>query len=128
MLKLNYTDIGLFIEQVIASLDAIAAQRVMLAVRVGEPLYLEPGQATFLLPVTSPGIEQLMSLLEANDSDTITLATVDDEYVEVSLKGTWMAESANAESGTFMAALAPESEQLIFQMWQVTQPQTVYYV
>lgn len=127
MLKLNYTDYGLFLEQVTASLDAVAAQRVMLAVHVGETLHLEPGRAAFLLPVELPGITQLESMLEINATDAIALASVDDEFVEVSLKGTWMASSANAESGTFVTALAPESEQLIYRLWQVTQRQTTAY-
>ncbi len=122
MLKLNYTDYGLFLEQVTASFDAVAAQRVMLAVNVGETLHLEPGRAAFLLPVALPEINQLASMVKVNTSDAIALNNVDDEYIEVSLKGTWMAKSPNAESGTFMTALAPESEQLIFRMWQVTQP------
>ena len=126
MLKLNYTDYGLFLEQVAASLDAVAAQRVMLAVNVGETLHLEPGRAAFLLPVELPGITQLKSMLRTNTADEIALATVDDEYVEVSLKGTWIASSANDEAGTFMTALAPESELLIYHLWQVTQRPTAY--
>ena len=128
MLKLNYTDYGLFLEQVAASFDAVAIQRVMLAVNVGETLHLEPGRATFLLPVELPGITQLESMLRTNTTDAIALATVDDGFVEVSLKGTWIANSANDESGTFMTALAPESELLIYQLWQVTQRQTAYFM
>ena len=126
MLKLNYTDYGLFLEQVATSLDAVAAQRVMLAVHVGETLHLEPGRAAFLLPVELPGITQLELMLRTNAADEIALAAVDDEFVEISLKGTWIANSANAESGTFITTLAPESEMLIYQLWQVTQRQTAY--
>ena len=125
MLKLNYTDYGLFLEQVAASVDVVATQRVMLAVHVGEPLHLEPGRAAFLLPVELPGITQLKSMLQTHATDVIDLAAVDDKFVEVSLKGTWMANSAQAESGTFMTALTPDSEQLIYRLWQVTQGQTL---
>lgn len=128
MLKLNYTDYGLFLEQLTASLDAVATQRVMLAVHVGEPLHLQPSQASFLLPVTLPGIRQLEALLRQNAIDEIALTSVDDEFVEVSLKGTWIANSSNAEFGTFITALAPESEMLIYELWQVTQRQTAYFM
>lgn len=128
MLKLNYTDYGLFLEQVTASLEVVATQRVMLAVHVGEPLHLEPSQASFLLPVTLPGISQLKCLLQENVADEIALTSVDEEFVEVSLKGTWIASSANAESGTFITALAPESELLIYDLWRVTQRQTAYFM
>ena len=127
MLKLNYTDYGLFLEQVTASLDTVATQRVMLAVHVGEPLHLEPSRASFLLPVELPGITQLEHSLQKNTADTADVSSVDEEFVEVSLKGTWMAESANAESGTFITALAPESEMLIYELWQATQRQTAYF-
>ncbi|MEO1179762.1 MAG: alr0857 family protein [Cyanobacteria bacterium J06636_28] len=126
MLKLNYTDYGLFLEQVTASLDAVATQRVMLAVTVGETLHLEPGRAAFLLPVEIPGITHLTSMLETTVTDAVALTTVDEDFVEVSLKGTWMANSANAESGTFITALEPESERLIYHLWQITQRQTAY--
>lgn len=128
MLKLNYTDYGLFLEQLTASLDAVATQRVMLAVHIGEPLHLEPSQASFLLPVELPGISQLKGVLGKNVADAIALTSVDDEFVEVSLKGTWIASSSNAESGTFITALAPESEMLIYDLWQVTQRQTAYFI
>ncbi|ESA32145.1 hypothetical protein N836_26430 [Leptolyngbya sp. Heron Island J] len=128
MLKLNYTNYGLFLEQVTASLDAVATQRVMLAVNVGETLHLEPSRASFLLPVELPGITQLEYLLRQNATDVIDLTSVDDEFVEISLKGTWIANSANAESGTFITALAPESEMLIYELWQVTQRQTAYFM
>lgn len=121
MLKLSYTDYGLFLEQVAASLDTVATQRVMLAVHVGETLHLEASRAAFLLPVKLPGITHLESILETNATDAIALTNVDDDFVEISLKGTWIASSANAESGTFVTTLAPESEQLIYRLWQVTQ-------
>ncbi|MEM8805263.1 MAG: alr0857 family protein [Cyanobacteria bacterium P01_G01_bin.38] len=128
MLKLNYTDYGLFLEQVTASLDAVATQRVMLAVYAGEPLHLEPGRAAFLLQADIPGVAQLKRVLQSDATEAISLTLVDGEFVEVSLKGTWIANSANAEAGTFITALAPESERLIYQLWQATQRQTAYSI
>jgi len=124
MLKLNYNDYGLFLERVTASLDAIATQRVMLAVYAGETLHLEPGRAAFLVSANANGVSQLKTVLQGDTTKTVTLTNVDDEFVEVSLKGTWIANSANAEAGTFISALAPVSEALIYQLWQVTQRQT----
>ncbi|MEO1352573.1 MAG: alr0857 family protein [Cyanobacteria bacterium J06635_15] len=128
MLKLNYTDYGLFLEQITASLDAVATQRIMLAVYAGEPLHLEPGRAAFLLQADIPGVAQLKRVLQSDATEAITLTIVDDEFVEVSLKGTWIASTANAEAGTFITALAPDSEILIYQLWQATQRQTAYSV
>ncbi|MEO0645633.1 MAG: alr0857 family protein [Cyanobacteria bacterium J06650_10] len=126
MLKLNYNEYGLFLERVSASLDAIATQRVMLAVYSGETLHMEPGRAAFLVSVDATGVDQLESVLQNDATQTVTLANVDSEFVEVSLKGTWIANSADAEAGTFIAALAPICESLIYQLWQATARQTVY--
>ena len=126
VLKLNYNEYGLFLEQMTASMDAIATQRVMLAVYTGETLHLEPGRAAFLLPANTQGVKRLTQVLQTDATQTATVTPVDSDFVEVSLKGTWMATSANAEAGTLIAALAPESETLIYQLWEATQKQTVF--
>ncbi|MEA5462521.1 alr0857 family protein [Leptothoe sp. PORK10 BA2] len=127
MLKLIYTDYGLCLEKVpasknaAASLDAMITQQVMLAVQGGETLHLEPGRASFLLPVKIAGIAHLESILKSNTTDAIKVTTVDDDFVEISLKGTWMTNSSNAEFGTFITVLSPKIERLIYQLWQSTQ-------
>ena len=107
-------------------MDAIATQRVMLAVYTGKTLHLEPGRAAFLVSAEATGVDQLESVLQKDTTQTMTLTHVDDEFVEVSLKGTWIADSANAEAGIFITALAPTTETLIYQLWQVTQRQTAF--
>lgn len=126
MLKLNYTDCGLFLEQVSASLDAIAIQRVMLAVYAGEPLHMEPGRAAFLVSASVPAVAKLQLVLQADATGVVTVASVDDGFVEVSIKGTWIARNIDAEEGTLIAALSPKSEQLVYQLWQAAQGQAAY--
>ena len=125
MLKLNYTDCGLFLERVEASLDAIATQRVMLAVYAGEPLHIEPGRAAFLVSASAPEVKKLQSVLQTDTTQAVTVASVDDGFAEVSLKGTWIAKNINAEAGTLVAALSDESEKLVYQLWQLTHYQSV---
>lgn len=133
MLKLNYTDCGLFLEQVEASLDALAkpslwefaTQRVMLAIYAGEPLHMEPGRAAFLVSASAPEVKKLQGVLQDDATQTVTIESVDDGFVEVSLKGTWIAKSINAEAGTLVAALSDESEKLVCQLWRLTQYQSV---
>lgn len=126
MLKLNYTDYGLFLERVATSLDVVATQRVMLAVYTGEPLHLEPSRAAFLLPVSDPEVTPLVEVLQEDTTGAIALTVVDINFVEVSLKGTWIANSASAEAGTFITVLPPQSELLIARLWQMTQQPTAY--
>ncbi|MEO0704138.1 MAG: alr0857 family protein [Cyanobacteria bacterium J06649_5] len=121
MLKLNYNDYGLFLEQVVASVDAFATQRVMLAICAGETLHIEPGRAAFLLASDTPGVAQLQAILQKDTTSEISLTAVDVDYIEVDLKGTWIALSAQAESGTFVTTLAPEIETLVCSLWQATQ-------
>ena len=129
MLKLNYTDYGLHLEQVDASLDTLATQRVMLAVYTGQSLHIAPGRAAFLLPATMPGLVGLRTVLRRSMAvltgvNGVAIATVDSEFVEISLRGTWIAQDAVADTGTFITALTPESESLIYRLWQSTQVQT----
>ena len=121
MLKLNYNDYGLFLEQITASIDAFATQRVMLAVHAGETLHIEPGRAAFLLASNTPGVTKLRGILQENTTSEISLTAVDVDYIEVSFKGTWIAISAQAESGTFVTMLTAEIEALVCSLWQATQ-------
>ena len=128
MLKLNYTDRGPLLEQVAASLDVYATQRAGLAACISEPVYMEIRYATLLLPKTLPGITQLKRMLTMNSTDVTDVIDCDDECVEVGFQGIWIASSDKAEFGTFITALAPESEQLIYQLWQLTQRQPIYFM
>jgi hypothetical protein len=128
VLKLNYTDYGFFLEQVNASLDAIATQRVMLAVYAGEPLHMEPGRAAFLVSASMPEVLRLQRILQAETTEVVTVDAVDNDFVEVSIKGTWIARNVQADEGTLITALSPESERLVYQLWQATQWQAAYAV
>jgi hypothetical protein len=121
MLKLHCTDNELFMEYITGSaLEIVVAQRVMLAIRSGQPLHVEPGQASFLLPANTSGLAQL-------NHPGINIDPVDNEFVEVTVPGTWLAERTDAEEGVFMMALtdgrdANLTEALLYQLWQSTQP------
>jgi hypothetical protein len=121
MLKLHCTDNELFMEHITGSaLEIVVAQRVMLAIRSGQPLHVEPGQASFLLPADTSGLAQL-------NHPGINIDPVDNEFVEVTVPGTWLAERTDAEEGVFMMALtdgrdANRTEALLYQLWQSTQP------
>ncbi|MGF1482694.1 MAG: alr0857 family protein [Cyanophyceae cyanobacterium] len=117
MLKLNYTEVGLFMERVVTSPEMVITQRVLLAVRLGQALYVEPGCASFLLPGDIPELEQLEMRLQREGS-LLTVMAVDDELVEVNLHGSWLAESSDALEGTFLAVLSDRTEFLLYKLWQ----------
>jgi hypothetical protein len=128
MLKLTYTDTGMHMEQVDLPLEVPIAQRVILAIRSGQMLYVEPGWASFLLPSDTPGLIQFKSLLQAELHSQITIAPVDDRFLEVSLAGSWIAQSAEAHEGVFMTAMSDRVESSIFKLWQAAQYQASYLV
>lgn len=121
MLKLNYTESGLHLERIATPLESWVQERALLALRLGECLHLEPSRASFLLPADAPGLDRLEHILRRQLGSQIVISAVDAEYVEVSLAGTWLAASADAEEGTFMTALSDEAEFFLERLWQMTQ-------
>lgn len=120
MLKLTYIETGLYLERIAAPLEVLVAQRVILALRSGQPLHVEAGRASFLLPADAPGLAHLEMVLRQEQSQ-ITVTPVDDEYVEVSLYGSWIAERADAHEGMFVTTVSDRAEIFVYKLWQATQ-------
>nr|MDJ0554793.1 hypothetical protein [Microcoleaceae cyanobacterium MO_207.B10] len=90
MLKLTYTESGFYIERLATSPEQLVALRVMLAMRVGEKIVVEPSSAAFLLPANLPEMSMLEVAVEKEGGEAIAFCVADREYVEVSLGGTWI--------------------------------------
>lgn len=116
MLKLIYTDLGLHMEYVGDSLETVISQHVLLTVRTGQTLHLELGQASFLLPVLTPGLGALETVLRQY-AKTLEISRVDAKYIEVSLAGTWLAQTAQAHEGMFLAVYDYETELILRRLW-----------
>lgn len=121
MLKLTYTETALQLEYLAGSPEDLVARRVKLAMRVGSTLFVEPSQAAFLLPADLPGIDQLDAGARRDDTQAIEVYPADEDDLEVSLSGTWMAEDAEVSEGIFVASLSPFCEVLLFKLWQATE-------
>lgn len=121
MLKLTYTEAGLHLERVTQPLEAWVACRVILAVRLGQSLYLETGRAAFLLPADVPELPTLCTLIRQEPGNAIALDEIGLDLVEVSLKGTWMAADTQAHEGTFIVMVSDRLEVLLSMLWQKTQ-------
>lgn len=134
MLKLTYTEYGLHLEYVAAPLEVLVAQRVLLAMRTGQQLYVEPGTASFLLSINALSLpelrrsqgEQLDCKHPQEDRSSVTVIPVDDEFVEVTVQGSWMAETPEAEDGIFVTALPPQTEFLVIKLWEASQTQVTF--
>jgi hypothetical protein len=121
MLKLTYTDVGLYMERIAASLETLVSQRVVLALRAGQSLHVEPGKASFLLPADAPGLRHLETTLNLRIRQDITITPVDNEFVEMSVNGIWIAQTAEAYEGMFVTALCDRTEFFVYKLWQSTQ-------
>jgi hypothetical protein len=140
MLKLNYTEIGLYMERISTSLEMAIAQRIVLSLRLGQSLTIEPGRASFLLPGNLPELEQLTAVLQHEHDSTVTVMSLGDGFVELSLSGSWIAESKEAHEGMFLAVMGDFSspcgaeplgervESLIYKLWQMSAAQVSSFV
>ena len=121
MLKLNYTDVGLYMERTMTNPELLIAQRVLLAMRLGRSRPVEPGHASFLLPADIPELEVLETALHREYGSAVTLIPVDEEFVEVGLSGSWIAEDKDAHEGMFFAVMSDRTEFLIHKLWQMSE-------
>jgi hypothetical protein len=121
MLKLTYTESSFYLECLTLSLEEWVAQRVILALRVGQSLCIEPSTASFLLPVDLPGVEVLKAEVKRDDREIIALSACDAEYVEVTLRGSWLLDSSKDAVGVFFTTMSDRAEFFLHKLWQEAQ-------
>jgi len=129
MLKLNYTDLGLHMEQVAAPVELVVAQYVLIAMRLGQSMHVEQSRASFLIPTESPVLQRLQDVFRQGGdcymaAGDVAIAPVDQTFVEITMTGTWLSESLYSDVGVFLASFSPKTEYLLHQLWQATQRQT----
>ncbi|MBD2013553.1 hypothetical protein H6F96_05975 [Microcoleus sp. FACHB-53] len=122
MLKLTYTENGFYLERLAQPLEEWVTARVILALRAGTNLCVEPSTASFLLPVGMPQLRHLERHKEGEDA--IALSICDAEYVEVSLKGTWMTSDIDGAEGVFVTSLNYAVEFFLIKLWEESQIRT----
>ena len=121
MLKLTYTESSFYLECLTLSLEEWVAQRVILALRVGQSLCIEPSTASFLLPVDLPGVEVLEAEVKRDDREIIALSACDAEYMEVTLRGSWLLDSSKDAVGVFFTTMSDRAEFFLHKLWQEAQ-------
>ena len=129
MLKLTYTDVGLDLERIVNPINNLAsnhvetlvAGRVVLAVRTGQPICVQPGRASFLVPVNSLNLKEYKATVQGESIRSIDLTSVDHQFYEISLRGTWVAGNHDAYEGMFLVSLSDRIELFIDRLWNSTQ-------
>ena len=114
MLKLTYSDADVSVDYLDCSVEAVVAQRSIVAVRAGRPLTVESGYGSFTLPADLPG----MADLKARGRGAIDIAPSDDTWLEVTLAGAWLADGSHSTEGIFVAELGPTLERQLVALWQ----------
>ncbi|PZV01652.1 MAG: hypothetical protein DCF32_16040 [Leptolyngbya sp.] len=114
MLKLTYSDADLLIEHLDLTVEAMVTQRSLVALRAGQPLVVQPGYGAFALPADLPGI----AALKARGQEAIDISPCDIDWLEVTLRGTWLADSAVSAEGILVAELGPALERQLVALWQ----------
>ncbi len=117
MLKLTYTETGFYLEYIAQSLEDWVQARVILALRVGQSLCVEPSTASFLLPVDLPGVDVLKAEVKRSDKEHITICVCDAEYVEVTLRGSWISSGCEDATGVFVTMMSQSTEFFLHKLW-----------
>ncbi len=118
MLKLTYTENSFYLELLTQSVEEWIQARIILTLRVGQSLCVEPSTASFLLPVDLPGLGQLHAQVEQDSNrEVIELYACDTEFLEVSLKGYWLSVNAQSISGGFVTTMSHSTESFLHNLW-----------
>jgi hypothetical protein len=119
MLKLIYTETDLHIEKLTASVEDWIGQRVLLALRVGKKVVVEPMNASFSLSTNLAGWNDLEYLICREANEAVALSICDADSIEIGLEGYWLASSCTSEEGVFVTNLPPKVETALLKMWQL---------
>jgi hypothetical protein len=119
MLKVTYLESGLYLEHLQETVENWITSRVVLALRMGHRLVVERNTASLLLPIGLVKRSELEALVQ--QEDTILLTSVDAEYMEVCLQGTWVSSDEQGSEGVFITAIDSTLESVLFNLWQVAE-------
>jgi hypothetical protein len=113
MLKLTYFENGFNLEFLDQNLENWVTTRVMLALRSGSNIYIEHSSASFM--VSAIALNRVKAEITDN---SIEICPCDNEFVEVTLKGTWLTSNITLQTGVFGVALSKSMELLFQDLWQ----------
>ncbi|MDJ0594627.1 MAG: hypothetical protein QNJ72_32405 [Pleurocapsa sp. MO_226.B13] len=118
MLKITYLEDGIYLEQLQETVEAWKNDRILVSLRAAINIYVEASIACLVLPLD---VFYLQGLAELKARELVEVTPCDEEYIEVSLSGTWIAQSQNSEEGVFVCELDQNSEYFLARLWQESQ-------
>ena len=121
MLKITYLENDVRLEYLSKSLKVWQSERILLNLRAAVGVFTTSSIASLVFPRHLPRLRELFNLAEREELEVIPC---DQEYIEVSLSGTWIAQAENSELGIFICEITPDSERLLAQLWEDSQMAT----
>jgi hypothetical protein len=121
MLKITFMETGSHLEQLSQPLEEWIGLRVLLALRAAQRLVVESSTAAILLRSDLADLSLLEELIEQEQEEAIALCRSDADYMEVSLRGTWVTSSTAETEGVFVALINADLEALLLKLWQMSQ-------
>ncbi len=126
MLKITYTSTGATLEHSCESLEATIRRRVMLNLRVGEPLGLEPTSISLLVNHSVPALKALATAIAQSPTHALQIIQRGAAQVEMQLQGYWLAQPKNPGEGVFFANFDPTLECHLVKIWRTSQEDVSY--
>lgn len=120
MLKITYLENEIRLEHLEKSIEDWKAERILVNLRAAFGIYVESSIASLVLPITP----EVVSLARLAQSQPIEVFPCDEEYLEISLSGTWIGQNSVSEEGVFVCELDPKLELCLEQLWQESQVAT----
>ena len=99
MLKITYLEEEIYLEYLQESVEAWKAARILVSLRAATSIYIEDSTACLMLPASS---SSLTGLEELAAEEILEITFCDEEYLEVSFPGTWVAQSEDSQEGVFV--------------------------
>ena len=121
MLKIIYLEDEIYLEYLQKSVETWKSDRILVNLRAALSTYVESSIASLIVPINHDRLKGLVNLAE---QELIDLAVCDEEYMEICLSGTWIAENEHSEVGIFACELSYESECFLYKLWQESQAET----
>jgi hypothetical protein len=121
MLKLTYSEVGLHLERFYGSVETVVTQRTVLALRLGRAICVQPGTASFLVPVDAVNLKAFKATVQVEQARAIEICAVDADFYEISIRGVWIANGNDAHEGMFVAAMQDKTEFFVHKLWLASQ-------
>ena len=120
MLKITYLENEIRLEYLQQPVEVWKSDRILVNLRAAASVYVEYSMASLIFPIDSC----IRELVELASKELIDIFPCDEECIEVTLLGTWLAENQSSEIGIFVCELSPDSERRLCKLWQESQIET----